>query len=199
MPVTPDPIDLTTLAKVRSFMQHDATVALDNDDEMQRLITRASATIMDYTGREFVSAATAGTARQFLYYSSPDHVMRTTPFDLRSVTAVTFDPESSSPTALVATDWRLLPIPSKYGVFNSLYFPRHSGNAAGRIVQVTGTWGWATVPHEVEQACIDTVDHWIKRNLPGGEAIPEERDRYGPVLFPTSARMTLRRYRLVPV
>lgn len=196
MPV--DPLDLTTVAKFRSFMQHDTGVAADNDDEVQNLITRASRAMMDFAGREWKSEAVGSTARTFLLHDGPDRVLPLTPYDVRSVTQLRFDTDTSSPTTVTdATNWRLLPIPSRYGVYNWLYLPNHSGTRAGRVVEVTGTWGWASVPYDVEQACLETVEHWLKRNLPGGEVFDEDKDRYGPVQFPTSARMVLRRYRMV--
>lgn len=195
-----DALDLTTVAAVRSFMQHDADVALDNDTLVQELITRASYTIADYTGREFKTTAAADSSRRVLYYNDPGHVIRLTPYDVQSVTRVTLDPETSSPTVLTdSSEWRLLPIPSRYSAYHSLYLPNYGGSIAGRIVDVKGTWGWPSVPHEIAQACISTVVHWLKTETPGGDVMGDDRDKFGPVLFPSSARMTLKRYRLVRV
>lgn len=193
-------IDLCTVAQVRAYMQHDATVGTDNDDLTQELITRASASIMDYTGREFATTASGSTSRSFLYYNGPDRVLNLTPYDARTVTQVELDADVDDSTILTdSAEWRLLPIPSKYGAYHALYLPNHSGTATGRVVTVTGTWGWPTIPSDIAQACIDTVVHWLKTQLPGGTQIEDDRDRYGPVQFPTAARAVMRRYRMVRV
>lgn len=195
-----DPLDLTTVAAVRSRLQHDDTVGVDNDDEVQALITRASRSVMDFTGREFVSAASGSTARTFLYYNTPDQVLPLTPYDARTVTQLRFDTDTASPSTVTdSTQWRLLPIPSRYGAYHALYLPQHTGTVAGRVVEVTGTWGWPSVPQDIEGATIDTVVHWLRQQMPGGQVVNEDTDRYGPVQFPTSARMVLRRYRMVRV
>lgn len=187
--------DITTLAKVRAYQQHDATVALDNDTLVSELITRASRAFMEATGRQFRTALTAGTAVQFLYRANPMRVLHLQGYDASAITSVTMDADTTSPTVLAATEYRKLPIPRKHGVINALYLPNHDGSAEGRVVEVVGTWGWPTVPGDVEQAVIDTVVHWLDRQTPGGQLGDENMDRFGPVMFPSSARQVMFRYR----
>lgn len=189
--------DLTTLQKVRDYQQHDTTVALDNDDLVSDLITQASESIMDYTGQEFAPEVAGPIARTFLLYDGPDQVLHLSPFTCQSVTQIRFDTDTDSPvTTTDSTDWRLLPIPNKYGAYNAVYLPNHYGNAAGRVVEITGAWGWPSVPADIEKACIDTVVHWIKTQQPGSTTFEDGSDRFGPVQFPSGARMTLKRYRM---
>ncbi len=176
-------------------MQHDSTVALDNDDLVDELITRASRAFMEAAGRQFRPVTASGTAVEFLYRANAANVLYLGAYDAQAVTGVRLDTDTDSPTTLTTDQFRLLPIPRKHGVIRALYLPDHAGTPDGRVVEVTGTWGWPAVPGDVEQAVIDTVVHWLERETPGGNLGDDNVDRYGPVMFPSSARQVLFRYR----
>lgn len=65
---------------------------------------------------------------------------------------------------------------------------------------ITGTWGWSTIPGDVEYAAIVTVDEWYRGNIlpPGGER--EEGEAEGRNLYlPREVQEGLQPWRLVEV
>lgn len=155
----PGAADLTTLATVREFLQMPPGET-DQDLVIEDAITHASAVIQEHCEREFAPAVSSIT-RTFEYGGQ---LLDLAPFDLRSIAPlVRVDPESASPTTLTGDDYRVFPFPAKYGVFTGLRL--WSVNGPARLVEVTGDWGFPSVPVVVEQACIVTVVIWLRREV----------------------------------
>lgn len=194
---------LTTLADVRAQLSNDASVN-DHNDLLTLLIERATGAVHRYTGCEFVSAAHAeqdpeeDVTRRFLYDGG--RYLRLRPFDAKSITGVVVGPDDDEPLTLEATAWRALPFSSRDGEIHTLELLAGSdlvcSSTPERVVAVTGRWGWPQVPAEVKQACEAIVIHWYRVHALTQQSYQVDADRYGPVAFPTMARMLLEPFRM---
>lgn len=160
--------DLVTLEQVRSFLQKE-TVSTSQDEEIEAMITRASTAISSSTEREFVPETTEQRTLEG-YYGSKGLFVDVAPYDLQSVTALQLDTDQTSPIDLPAAQYRLGPLPAKYGVYTHIRLLPLS-RALGPIVfpqvqvKVTGTWGFPSVPEDVQMACLITVATWMRREV----------------------------------
>lgn len=161
--------DLCTVTDVRDFLQRPAadTVA---DAIIASLITRASVAIMREVEREF-APATSATARKFEVGGDyADTLLSLAPYDLRSVTSVKLDTDLSSPYTLTTAEYRLMPKPPRDGTYHSIRLrPQSVGTALWfpdrREVEITGDWGFATVPNDVKHAAVVTAADWFRRDV----------------------------------
>lgn len=202
-----DPRDLTTVASVKALMQKTGANAASQDALIQTLITRASVKIMSDYGREFVpggpdSLSHTGAVRTFEYAWGEQYpgeaFVDLRPYDLQvqAQTAITVvaDTDQSAPYTLSTDEWRFWPQPPARGqVYLALkMLPLNmSIGIIGwrkRQVQVTGNWGFPSVPEDVAQACDETVVHWIT-NYPAARR-PDQVDAVSAVAVPRSYPMT---------
>ena len=131
------------------------------DTKVDELISQASAQIMQYVNREFAPAS-SGLTRRFRIGRSYRATLA--PYDLRSVTSVTINPDGDSPQELATTDYELRPFVSRYGVYGWLHLSRVYALSAPEImrfghayVDIEGDWGFPYVPDDVRRACVITV------------------------------------------
>lgn len=189
--------DLTSLSDVRLFLQKpDADTG--QDTIISALITRASDAIMRYTQREFAPAASS-TARTFL--SDNRGYVSLAPYDVRAVSQIRLDTDTSNPVTLTTDEYRLRPLPAVHGVYTFLLLNPLSGRPntrfAERTVEITATWGFATVPEDVEHACILTVVEWLRDDVSAFTTAYEGEDNppNSPVSsIPQDARAVLTPY-----
>ena len=174
-----DPRDLCVVDDVKALMQKTGPNAGSQDTLIQTLITRASVKIMRDTGREFVPGGPdqipyTQTTRTFEYpwgeQFPGEAFVDLRPYDLCAVQsaplAVAVDTDQPSDIVLSTDEWRLWPQPATMGVFLGVkVFPLDvSVGIVGwekRQLQVTGDWGFPSIPFEVTQACAETVIHWV--------------------------------------
>jgi hypothetical protein len=178
---------IVELAEVRQSMEtKDADT--DLDDQILRLIPVAHAKVADFAQREFVPT-TAATRK----FPVSGRLVNLAPFDLRTVTTLTLDPDGS-PVVLVAhTDYELLPINTgRYGVYTEIRLSNWISTATvkqqnfGRAdVSVLGNWGFATVPAVVKEAAIIAVRSWLRRDLATYAAVDSEMRQLQPQAFGT--------------
>lgn len=200
--------DLTSLANVREFLRIPDTKT-EMDDLLTTFVTQASATIKRHTGREFQAESTASATRVFAYRGGGRlYFAMDGPRDLRTATLVEIDTDTDDPTTLVAdSDYYLFPRGGgSGGVYEHMELrgfepaSKLSGDVVKpwREVQITGTWGWATVPAEVIAAANMLVAFWYRQHsaVPGND-LGGEGDRYGPVSMPTAVRQILEPYRVI--
>lgn len=190
---------LCTLDEVRDFLEIPAADT-SRDDLIAQHITRASARISRYAGREFTPPATNPTARRF-FYTNGDFISLA-PYDLRSVTSITLDPDGTPVTLTADTDYYLEPAVFAGGVYQWLRIPTYSGTTR-RVIEITGTWGFERVPEDVRHAAIVTVASWLRRDVTqfGFDVDdPQARAPFGAGTYglPASVRHILDEYR-VPV
>lgn len=164
MPYTLSSTALVTLdqAKIKCAIKPPDS---SKDDQLVELINSASRTITGYCEREFTPTASA--TRRFKVDRSL--VVDLLPYDLRSATAVTLNPEASPVTLATPADYMLEPIPSVFGTYQQIHLSQLLAVASTTLfrfgyalIDVTGAWGFATVPADVERACLVTVDAWYR-------------------------------------
>lgn len=195
MPYTISPSALVSLdqAKIECSIKGPDS---SKDDQLTELINTASRAIAGYCEREFTPTASA--TRRFMikgemswaYYDrvTPRGV-DLNPYDLRTASAVTLHPESSSPLLLVAgTDYNLGPLPTVFGTYYLVYLAATLSSVSATMTQfgyalidVAGAWGFASVPADIERACLVTVGAWYRgeQTVTGGQFTTP-----GDVVFP---------------
>lgn len=152
-----------TLAQVKSALRITDTV---DDSLLEMAVESASRAIDSYAGRNFYSSGTATR-----YFAPQDSTVVVTD-DLISVTTI----ESSSSVdqdydiTWSAADYQLEPL---NGIVDGLPTPYTQIRATGNkfyntwnqeaTVRITGTWGFASVPISVTQACIIQASRIYKR------------------------------------
>ncbi len=170
---------LTSLEAVRQHLQKDEDErALD--PEIVSVLLATSKAFMAETGREFAPPVT-GVTRRFrvkprrrnprtcAYLVDFGH------FDLRTATAISLHPESSSPTVLTALeDYALVEDtnPDAAGVHTGLELAAAvslASDVASRFgfayLDITGNWGFPTVPIDVEELCKVQVAIHLRREV----------------------------------
>lgn len=161
---------LITLDDVRDYL---ATLPgdTDEDEQLEALIEAASRAITLYTERDFI--AVDGDTRVFAYDGSGYLSLANN--DLRSIDAITIGIDS--PTALSTSQYRLMPKPSRHGVYSYIALQgyatyTHYGHGFGHYghtfglgteVAITGDWGFASVPVDVQLACKMQVTYWQRK------------------------------------
>lgn len=164
--------DLTTLAAVRETLELPAGDT-SRDALIGTLISDMSKAIINEVDREFAPATAAATRRFQLQNGAL--TMDLAPYDLRSVTAVTLNPEAANATVLtVTTDYQLVPFQPRDGTYLGVRFAANLPNLhtsdttrdfGYTLVDVAGAWGFSTVPDDVERACIIAVTASLRRDL----------------------------------
>jgi hypothetical protein len=196
--------DLCSLADVREARGNTNTET-SQDSLAAAYISAASEAITTEFDREF-APATAAAVRTFQWTGG---VLDLAPYDLRSVTLMRLNPEATSPTTLVAgTDYMLSPVGAPQGVYTSVRLSGYLNTISDVLnrfgfmqVEITGAWGFATVPKRVRQACVLTVQSWLRRDvgalqLLGGAMEPQpELARMVGAAIPSEARYLLATYR----
>ena len=204
MPTTPPNIlsstALTTLAEAKEWLGITDTT---QDSRLTWLINAASSAVTDYAQREFVSALGTGT-RNFAL--KRDGLVTFGRYDLQSASLVQIDTDGSvTATTIDPTQYMLAPVDAPYGVYGSIRFYtftigpvlRQWAGGIPRQVSVTGTWGFPSVPADVEQACLITVAKWFKRDQVAWSqdyAVPQAGPGDG-LNLPFDARMLVQPYK----
>lgn len=195
-------IDLCGTADVYSYLQKPVTDT-SGTTVTAALITRASRLIHNWTGREFIPGAfgtAPGTAVQTVsYWYTGGQILNLAPHDLRSSPGtVQIDTETSSPTTLTEnTDYYLEPLPNPLGVYEAFRFSSGYDAVTPRQVEITGTWGFASVPDDVQQACVLTVGTWLRRDVHAFSATfnVDEQRLERPASLPSAVMGMLNHYR----
>lgn len=181
--------DLCSLADVKAYLQKDGSVTgVLFDSTLSTLITRASAVIENYASREFSDKGTL--TRTF---AQDSYLVDLLPYDLRTPTVVTIDP-SGAATVITTDEYALRPlnrttlgtyVQLHTGYYTSLYSERRSAFGASEL-SITGSWGAATTPLPVVQACVVTVGLWFRREIAARGVGSSDYDLDGADLRPLS-------------
>lgn len=190
--------DLTNLTAVRRFLQKSASDTAQ-DSEIGYLITRASDAIMRYCEREFKTTGTNPFARTFEYRGGG--FLDFAPWDAQTITQVRLDTDDDNPTTLTADEFRAYPTHKPQGVYTGVRLdPAIAYSRARwehRLCEVTGTWGFASVPADVEHATILTVNNWLKLDVTAYESVlsTDEQQLERPAGIPSRAQMLLKPFK----
>jgi hypothetical protein len=162
-------VDFVTLADVRVSMEtKGGDTALD--PLITSLIPIASQAILDRTQRQITPKDDGPTTHKFRV--SGWHV-DLAPFDLRTVTSMTFDPDGGGQVLLTHTDYELVPMGAQpNGVYTGVQLSQWISLSTTKMMNfgfadlsIQGAWGFATVPDPVKQACIVAIRSWLRRDM----------------------------------
>ena len=162
--------DLCSLSDVRAALEIPGSDT-SRDSLISTLITTASDAIMEEVEREFAPTTASATRR----FKIDTWMFSLAPYDLRSVTSFVLHPEASSPLTLTAnTDYQLAPVTSKTGTYTSVQLSAYlaalpssqTAFAFGyALCDITGSWGFASVPTDVNRATVITVASWLRKDV----------------------------------
>jgi hypothetical protein len=160
------PTDLITVDEVRAFLQKPEGDTAQ-DTIIQSLIAAAGLAIGNFCEREFLMPPEdASLARNFEYRGGG--FLSVAPFDLRELESIRIDVDEEDPTELTPDEYRL-PAPNREGTTTYLrlapYLVHSRSRWQQRVVEVTGKWGFESVPVDVKQAAIVTVAIWLRRDV----------------------------------
>jgi hypothetical protein len=203
--------DLCSLSDVRLALEMPAADT-SRDSYCSALIAIYSQAIINEVNREFApvtGSVGTPTTRRFRLEAG-QYRMDLDPYDLQTVTSVVANPESASPVTLTETDQYILqPITKPDGVFTSVEFSRmlatmYSSTTMVRygfaMVDVSGVWGFPSVPAQVKQACILAVTSAMRRDVSAfgmdvDEAMQLATERSSSYGLPPASRRLLNSYR----
>lgn len=151
-----------TLAQVKSALRIIDSI---DDSMLEMAIESASRLIDGYANRSFYAAGTA-----VRYYAAQDSFI-TEIDDLISLTSLeTANEANDFDVTWTATDYQLEPLNglvdglatpyTRIRAVGDFLFPTWAGDA---LVKITGTWGYASVPISITQACIIQSSRIFKR------------------------------------
>lgn len=188
--------NLCTLSDVREYLQKPAADT-SQDDVLEELIARASYLINQWTRRMFTPKTTAATKS----FEANGVFVNLTPYDVRTVTAVTIDVGAGAVAVAEGfTGYRLGPVSQPNGVYNYLRLASNeTSDGMPAIVTVTGDWGFPSVPADVRHACVVTVGLWARREVQAFSSTfnLDEGRTERPEALPSAVQALLRHYRPV--
>lgn len=203
--------DLCTLSDVRLALEMPASDT-SRDTYISALITIYSQAICNEVNREFApvtGSVGTPTTRRFKVELGQFRV-DLDPYDLQTLSSVTLHPEATSPITLTVTDqYQLQPVTKPDGVWTSLEFSHlltgiFTSQTAVRygyaLVDVSGVWGFPSVPVSVKQACVLAVTSAMRRDINAfgmdmDEAVQLATERSSNYGIPPAARRLLNSYR----
>lgn len=181
MPATLSAYALTTLNNVKEYL--DLSTAVAKDNLLIRLINTASAAIERGCNRKFLSREYTDEVH-FL-----DNYTRRLMVDNFPITAI--DSITDDDVALTADELA--------DCQNRTSFIYLDTERAGEI-KVTYTAGYATIPDDLEQACIMLVDYYYKKDIANfGTMFMESGTAFRPWRLPPHVEFLLAGYRKHPV
>jgi hypothetical protein len=177
------------------------------DDRLTWNINSATAGIQAFCQDEFVSAQGTASPRTFVLDRHPNGYLRASfgLYALQSANAVVVDPDQTPTGGTVdPAQYQLAPLGGDYGVYRSIRIYSTVARPVSvtsyqfqRTISVAGTWGYPSVPADVEQACLITVAKWYRKDQTSysnefGASLPQEE---ASLSLPYDARVLLLPYR----
>jgi len=205
----PGTADLCTIFDVRESANLPS-VATADDDQIQELIIEASAEIMKSVGREF--APPSGDVAPYVTrrFEVKDYRVDFYPYDLRTLHSVVLHPEevTNEQSLDILLDVDLRPVPATDGVYTAMLLTPWLSLISERslrfrwpLVDVTGAWGFASVPADVKRAAVIAVRSWLRRdsqvfaNVPGMSPGNLQPSPQGTYHLPYASQCIIERYR----
>ena len=203
--------DLCTLGDIFAYVpgyQSDG----GSDGILEDLISSVSQEIHSVTGRDFQPATTNPYAKTFDLTAWDQSTRCLWVGDLKNTTSLQVEITELDGTAvatLAMSDDAIVPLPRNrepWQPINELWFPQGRDDApdlaAGQVVEVTGNWGFPSIPVDVKAACAKLVIYRYVRDVAlGGTAFADaiqDADLDVGAAF-RSATDTMARYRMPSV
>jgi hypothetical protein len=146
-----------------------------SDDQIREYIREASDQIKKVYAREFSPPVSNQTRR----YPLRGRVVDFYPDDLRNVTSIRINPDVNGGFLLDASQYELRPLNSPEGVYTNMRISPWISTVSNRqllfgysYVDVTGDWGFATVPQPVKRAAVIAVRSWLRRDSTSFSNVP---------------------------
>jgi hypothetical protein len=186
---------LTSLERVKEWL---GTPDLDSsqDSRLTWLINAASGAVAQYAARQFSSGGTATHTFQ-VQGAWPNNIIDLAPYDAATITSVTLIDIFGNQAVLPSQYYQARPVHQPSGVYTRVKFYWAPVLPYAQSAQVVGTWGFPSVPPDVEDAVIIVAAKWFQRDQ--NVATPEYA--YPPstpgddLSLPYDARMLLLPYR----
>lgn len=163
--IPPSTDALTTVERVKQIGGKE-DLSADQDQAIQLFINAISPLIQDYSGREFVARDDVTNVRRFELTTGRLVPWGSKGYDLRTVSSVVVNP-TEGPTTLSASQYRLLPAYKPYGVWSYMRtaqpWDTWTPSGPGQI-EITGTWGFPSVPDQVAMWAAVGVLEWLAKN-----------------------------------
>ena len=161
-------MSIVPIEDFKSYLKVTRGADMADDDLIQAALDAATEGINEWTHRQFVTPG-AATVRSFEQtYSSFLRI-----HDCSTVTAVTADAAAVSLTLVQTRPVSRVSWSGNWQPIEEIYWPgRHwASTVPTGVVSVTATWGWATIPTRVVEACkILTKDVLANRDVSFGIA-----------------------------
>lgn len=184
-------VDLITKAQAKAFLKITAS---SEDDIIDTLIHGASQAVVGFCGRDFVQA----TYTEY-YDGSGNEKLILKNYPIVSVSSVNIDTTrqwGAASAVTVATD---LIVGNDSGIIE-LWNNWRSFGCGKKTVRVVYSAGYASIPYDVQQACLLTVMYWYKRHYQDqriglqSETIGERNMTYSNEDLPKTAKLMLSGY-----
>jgi hypothetical protein len=205
----------TTEAKVKQQGSGIMPTDSSQDDNIRFLINAFSDLAMRYSEREFKTVTSGSTLRTFpvapiqVYGESAGYVDFGR-WDAQTITAVSVNTQAAgSATLLDTTMYQPVPIEKWDGVYTGLNITGYvisSASLPGITItaDVTGTWGWPSVPDILLRDCVETVKTWLRMGyqVVSGQSIPGElasQSQLFPADLPNSVKTHLDAFKTITV
>lgn len=206
-PNTLSTLALTTLDQVKLYLGK-SDIEPGSDDRINWLVNVASAAVTSYCQREFVSSlGTASTPRSFEVRGyTANSIVSLAPYDAQSITAITLQDPAGNTSTLQSMYYQPGPVHKPNGVY--IYVKMSTWAAPVNVIynmnlnfiaNITGVWGFPSVPVDVENAVIGTVCKWYKRDQetpsPEFDLNPTFHETAQGFNLPYEARVLLQAYK----
>lgn len=198
-------IDLCTLDDVRAELEKE-TGDTGDDALINVLITPASQRVIDEVDRELAPPVVAATRRFRVnakrLVSGAVLVSLARPLtnqpagdcgaDLRSVTSMSLHPETSDPTAVSEGAGGYVLDVDRFGVAKTIRLSTQLSFSSDvysdfgfAYLDITGAWGFLTVPEAAKQATVLTIMAWMRRDVQAFAAAEPDAAGMKPAIPPT--------------
>ena len=160
---------LITLGEMKDWLgirQVDTT----RDGKIVQRINAASKRIMEVAGREFKPASTTPAERSFDIFQSDCYGVKQIG-DLSTLTSssATISDFNTGTVTQTLTGTEYTALPRNRGADEPItalrFFSSANGYRAGGVLNITGIWGFPSVPEDVKHATMDTVAFWLDRDV----------------------------------
>jgi len=156
------PAALTTLEAVKEWLnQPDLDPSADS--QLSSSVNAASAAASAYCQRQFYNSGTATRAFPVMC-NSWEAMINLAPFDASAITGVGIVTPGGGTAVLAATEYQARPVQKPQGVYTRIAVYTLPPASQGVSASVTGTWGYAAVPLDVEEAVKMTAAKWFRRD-----------------------------------
>jgi hypothetical protein len=193
--------DLCTLADVKLAVGIP-TLTTTSDTLINALIPEVTRAFKSRFQREFAPPSGNPLTRRFRV---DGNIVDLAPYDLQAVSGagVVLDPAGTPTTLVVLTDYKLKPEPTMSGTYYKLHLAQSRYLWSQTVmdygyaeVDITGTWGFASVPVDVNRAAALTVGAWMDR---GSDVIAQMDNNVRPdgSTFASSWAIPTAAYRLM--